>query len=318
MRQNTRAIVMRLIWMGFIRYIRGMFQDNDITGSMRMQQLNIQNCLWLIQAALVEDIGAGDVTGEALIPAEQQARLVMRAREPLVVCGLTVAAQVFATLQEDIRCRAYVNEGAYVQEGDVLLEIEGDAQIILAAERTALNFMARMSAVATNTRRYVDAVAGTGVEILDTRKTLPGYRTLDKYAVRVGGGRNHRMRLDDGMLIKDNHIALCGGVAQAIAKARAAAPHLMKILVECDTIEQVEQAIEAGAEMLLLDNMDIETLTLATAIAKKHRVLTEASGNMTLERVRDVAHTGVDFISVGRLTHSAPNVDIGLDVELLV
>lgn len=283
-----------------------------------MQQLKPQDYQWLIQAALAEDIGRGDVTAEALIPADQQGRLVMRAREPLVACGMNLAAQTFFSFSDAIGCRPLVAEGARVQAGDVLLEVQGAARAILAAERTALNFLGRLSAVATITRAYVDAVAGTGVQILDTRKTLPGYRALDKYAVRMGGGRNHRMRLDDGMLIKDNHIALCGGVAQAIAKARQSAPHLMKILVECDTLEQVVQAIDAGAEMLLLDNMDLDTLSKAAAKAKANRVLSEASGNMTLERVADVARTGVDFISVGRITHSAPNVDIGLDVELLV
>lgn len=283
-----------------------------------MQQLSIHDYAWLVEAALEEDIGRGDITGQLLIPSDQQARVVMRARESLVVCGLALVAEVFRQVDGSIVCKSTVADGQLIVAGDVLLEVVGNARAILAAERTALNFLARMCAVATLTRAYVDMVKGTHTVILDTRKTLPCYRTLDKYAVRMGGGRNHRMRLDDGILIKDNHIALCGGVAQAIAKAREGAPHLMKILVECDTLAQVTEAIDAGAEMLLLDNMDIETLAKAVAKAKAHKVLTEASGNMTLYRVGEVVATGVDFISVGRLTHSALNVDIGLDVELLV
>jgi nicotinate-nucleotide pyrophosphorylase (carboxylating) len=279
-----------------------------------MPSLNPNEYQWLIQAALTEDIGNGDITGEILLPEELQASLTMVAREPLVACGVTVAAHVFLLLRDDLRCTGLVEDGTLVAAGTPLLRVEGNARAIVAAERTALNFMARLSAVATLTRRYVDAVAGTNTTILDTRKTLPGYRALDKYAVRIGGGKNHRRRLDDGVLIKDNHIALCGGVSAAIAKAQAETPHLMKILVECDTLEQVREAVAAGADMLLLDNMDTAQLREAAQFAKSHRVSTEASGNMTLERVREVAATGVDFISVGRLTHSAPNVDIGLDV----
>lgn len=283
-----------------------------------MQQLNPAEYQWLIQAALTEDIGTGDITAELLIPEDQQAKLVMVAREPLVACGITVAAHSFHSLNNNVTCTGLVQEGTLVQAGTPLLRVEGNARTIVAAERTALNFIARLSAVATITRRFVDAVRGTNAMILDTRKTLPGYRALDKYAVRVGGGKNHRMRLDDGILIKDNHIALCGSVKAAISKARAGAPHLMKILVECDTLQQVVEAIDAGAEMVMLDNMSVEDMSKAAARAKAHRVTTEASGNMTLERVREVAETGVDYISVGRITHSAPNVDIGLDMELHV
>ncbi len=285
--------------------------------SSTMQQLNPAEYQWLIQAALTEDIGTGDITADLLIPEDQQARLVMVAREPLVTCGITLAAHVFLALRDDITCTGLVAEGAYVAAGTAILHVEGNARAVLAAERTALNFMARLCAVATLTHHYADAVKGTGATILDTRKTLPGYRALDKYAVRIGGGKNHRMRLDDGILIKDNHIALCGSVKAAIAKARNGAPHLMKILVECDTLAQVVEAIDAGAEMIMLDNMSLEDMTKAATRAKAHRVTTEASGNMTLERVREVAETGVDYISVGRLTHSAPNVDIGLDTELI-
>lgn len=270
---------------------------------------------WLIQAALMEDIGRGDLTGDALISPGTHARLVMTAREELVVCGLELAARVFMALDGALECGAAVQEGQRVKAGQALVEVKGSARSILAAERTALNFLCRLSAVATQTRRYAEAVAGTGAIILDTRKTLPGHRLLDKYAVRVGGGRNHRMRLDDGVLIKDNHIAVCGGVAEAIARARHVTPILTRIEVECDTPEQVREAVAAGAEMILLDNMPLDHLRESVAVAKGRAYL-EASGGITLANVREIAETGVHFISVGALTHSAPHVDIGLDVAL--
>lgn len=269
----------------------------------------------LIHAALLEDIGRGDLTGTVLIPASQQARLVMTAREPLTVCGLEMVARVFMTLDGALHCGAAVEEGQQVAAGQQLVEVRGNARSILAAERTALNFFARLSAVATHTRRFVDAVVGTGAVILDTRKTIPGYRTLDKYAVRIGGGRNHRMRLDDGVLIKDNHIALCGGVAAAFERARASVPVLTRIEVECDTLGQVREALSAGAEMILLDNMPLPTLKEAVTLAAGRAYL-EASGGVTLANVRAIAETGVHYISVGALTHSAPNVDIGLDIAM--
>lgn len=269
----------------------------------------------LIQAALMEDIGRGDITGDILVPASQQARLVMIAREALTVCGLELAGLTFMHLDSSLQCGVAVEEGQRVSKGQPLLDVSGSARSILAAERTALNFLCRLSAVATHTARFVEAVAGTGCIILDTRKTLPGYRLLDKYAVRVGGGRNHRMRLDDGVLIKDNHIALCGGVAHAVAQARAATPALTRIEVECDTLEQVREALDAGAEMILLDNMPPETLREAVKLANGKASL-EASGGVTLENVRAIAQTGVQYISVGAITHSAPNVDIGLDVAM--
>lgn len=270
---------------------------------------------WLIQAALMEDIGRGDLTGDLLIPAGQQARLEMTARERLVVCGLELAGRAFVALDGALQCGAAVKDGDHVEAGQPLMEVVGSARSILAAERTALNFLCRLSAVATQTRRYVDAVAGTGVTVLDTRKTLPGYRELDKYAVRIGGGHNHRMRLDDGVLIKDNHIALCGGVAAAIEKARAGVPVLTRVEVECDNLDQVREAVAAGAEMLLLDNMLPETLREAVSIVGGKAYL-EASGGVTLENIRSIAETGVHYISVGALTHSAPNVDIGLDIAM--
>lgn len=275
----------------------------------------LPECEWLIQAALMEDVGRGDLTSDLLIPASQQGRLVMTAREELVACGIELVARVFMAIDGALQCGAAVGEGQRVKAGQALVEVKGSARSILAAERTALNFLSRLSAVATQTRRYADAVAGTGTVILDTRKTLPGYRQLDKYAVRVGGGRNHRMRLDDGVLIKDNHIALCGGVAEAIARARHGTPALTRIEVECDTLDQVREALAAGAEMILLDNMPPATLREAVAITEGRAYL-EASGGVTLANVREIAECGVHFISVGALTHSAPHVDIGLDVVL--
>lgn len=275
----------------------------------------LPECEWLIQAALMEDIGRGDLTGELLIPPTQEARLVMVAREALTVCGLELAGLTFLHVDSSLQCGVAVEEGQRVGKGQPLLEVTGSARSILAAERTALNFLCRLSAVATQTACFVDAVAGTGAKILDTRKTLPGYRLLDKYAVRVGGGHNHRMRLDDGVLIKDNHIALCGGVAEAIAKAKAGTPTLTRIEVECDNLEQVREALAAGAEMILLDNMPPDTLREAVRITAGQAYL-EASGGVTLENVRGIAETGVHYISVGAITHSAPNVDIGLDMAL--
>ena len=275
----------------------------------------LPECEWLIQAALMEDIGRGDLTGELLIPPSQEARLVMVAREPLTICGLELAGLTFMHVDSSLHCGVAVEEGQRVSKGQPLLEVTGAARSILAAERTALNFLCRLSAVATHTARFVDAVAGTGAKILDTRKTLPGYRLLDKYAVRVGGGHNHRMRLDDGVLIKDNHIALCGGVEAAIAKAKAGTPTLTRIEVECDNLEQVREALAAGAEMILLDNMPPETLREAVWITAEQAYL-EASGGVNLENVRGIAETGVHYISVGAITHSAPNVDIGLDMAL--
>ncbi len=275
----------------------------------------LPECDGLIQAALMEDVGTGDLTGMLLIPQSQAGRLVMVAREKLVVCGLELAARVFLMLDPALQCAAAVSEAQHVEAGQELLEVTGSARSILAAERTALNFLCRLSAVATHTARYVNAIQGTGARILDTRKTLPGYRLLDKYAVRVGGGHNHRLRLDDGVLIKDNHIALCGSVAEAIRRARDGAPALTRVEVECDTLEQVAEALEAGAEMIMLDNMTLDQLREAVALSAGRAYL-EASGGVNLETVHAIAQTGVHYISVGALTHSAPNVDIGLDISL--
>ncbi|MGB1539416.1 MAG: carboxylating nicotinate-nucleotide diphosphorylase [Rickettsiales bacterium] len=269
----------------------------------------------IIASALEEDIGEGDITTELLIPAELNATLAIVAREPLVCCGIeSVAARVFGALSPAAECTAQHADGKTVQAGDVMATVRGPAQALLTAERTALNLLQRMCGVATLTHRYVKAVAGTKTEILDTRKTMPGLRELDKYAVRAGGGHNHRMRLDDMVLIKDNHIALAGGMQEAIQRASRRAPTGMKIVVECDTLEQAELAISLGADRLLLDNMPPEMLQKAVAMANG-RVPLEASGGVNLQTVRAIAETGVDYISIGAITHSAPSVDIGLDMR---
>ncbi|MCB2189204.1 MAG: carboxylating nicotinate-nucleotide diphosphorylase [Deltaproteobacteria bacterium] len=267
----------------------------------------------VIATALAEDLGRGDITSQAVIPAGARFRGVMAAREELVVAGLDFARQIFARLAPDLEWQARVAEGQLVATGGVLADLAGPALELLTAERTALNLLQHLSGIATLTRRYVQAVAGTGVVVLDTRKTLPGLRELAKYATRLGGARNHRLRLDDGVLIKDNHLAVCGSVSEAMSRARAAG--LQDIEVECDTLDQVVQALEAGAERLLLDNMDNATLRRAVALAKG-RATAEASGGVNLETIAGIAATGVDFISVGRLTQSAPAMDIGLDWSL--
>lgn len=267
----------------------------------------------IIQAALAEDIGAGDVTATLLIPENQQAALAFVAREPLVACGGEIVRQVFAAVNTEIQVQLLVQDGQQLAAGARMIEVSGPARAILTGERVALNLLQRMCAVASLTAQYVEAVAGTRAVILDTRKTMPGLRALDKYAVRAGGGRNHRMRLDDMILIKDNHIRVCGGVGEALRLATAGNKNNLRIEVECDTLAQVEEAIAAGAKLILLDNMDNASLKQAVVLGAG-KVEFEASGNVSLATVRAIAETGVDFISVGRITHSAGNVDIGLDM----
>ncbi len=267
---------------------------------------------WLVQAALMEDIGRGDITSQAVIPAGTESQLTVTARQEMVVAGLPIAGFTFFNVNEMLIIEPLVEEGTLVSPGTALMRVSGDARSLLSAERTALNFLQRMCGVATLTRQYVKAVEGTKVQILDTRKTLPGYRELDKYAVRMGGGKNHRVRLDDGMLIKDNHIAIAGGVELAVQRAKIEATATMRVEVECDTLAQVKEAVEAGADMILLDNMSPPQLHEAVQLIAG-RAVTEASGNINLATLRLVAETGVDYISVGKLTHSAPSVDIGMD-----
>ena len=271
-----------------------------------------------IKAALAEDIGKGDVTTRATVPKTLTFKTVMRAREPLVVCGLDFAKAAFLQLSSSVKIEFLVHDGTHVGRGDNLLRISGSARAILSAERVALNFVQRLSGVATLTAQFVAAVKGTRAQILDTRKTTPGWRRFEKYAVACGGGKNYRLGLFDQVLIKDNHLAALrnekpNAIAAAIQLARKNYPKL-KIEVEADTLEQVAQAADAGADIILLDNMTPEQLRSAVKITKG-RAKTEASGGVNLGNVRTIAGSGADFISVGALTHSARAVDIGLDFE---
>jgi len=269
----------------------------------------------MIDGWLAEDIGRLDITTEFLIPAEARARFVLNTRHDVVVCGIDVAAEVFRRHVPDCAVEILTPDGARAAPGVSLARIEGPARGLLTAERTALNLLQLMTGIATCTAEYAERVAGTGATLIDTRKTIPGYRALSKYATVVGGARNHRIRLDDGMLIKDNHIAVCGGIGRALARAKALTPSLTKIEVECDTLDQVAEAADAGADVILLDNMDAATMRQAVTIVAGRSEL-EASGGVTLETIREKAQSGVDYISVGRMTHSAPAADIGLDVSL--
>jgi len=265
-----------------------------------------------VSRTLAEDLGtAGDVTSNATIAEDARFTAGMNSRGQIVIAGLEIAAAFFRKLDPKVEIEALVSDGDRVAVGASLMRLSGNARAMLAAERSALNALQHLSGIATFTRQYVDEIAGTGATLLDTRKTIPGLRVLEKYAARMGGAHNHRMRLDDGVLIKDNHVAVCGGVAEAVRRAKAANTGL-EVQVEVDRIDQIEPALAAGADRLLLDNMDPAMLREAVALVNK-RVPLEASGGVTLETIRFIAETGVDFISVGRITQSAPAVDIGLD-----
>jgi nicotinate-nucleotide pyrophosphorylase (carboxylating) len=271
-----------------------------------------------VQFALAEDIGGGDATTLATVPETAVARAIMRTREPLVVAGLAFAEAAFAELASSVKSERLAKDGQSVNVGEILLRVSGPARAILSAERVALNFVQRLSGIATLTAQFVDAIKGTHAQILDTRKTTPGWRRFEKYAVVCGGGKNHRLGLFDMILIKDNHLAALqnekpNAIAAAVARAREKFPRL-KIEVEADTLEQAEQAADAGADRILLDNMNLVQLRLAVQKIKG-RAQTEASGGVNPANVRAIAGTGVDFISVGALTHSARAVDIGLDFE---
>ncbi len=264
-------------------------------------------------AALAEDLSGGiDVTTAATVPPAERGRADLVARTPGVIAGLPVAEVVFWLTSAQVPCAPLVADGDRVAAGQPLLTVSGPIGPILTAERTALNLLCHLSGVATLTRRWVDAVAGTGAQIRDTRKTLPGMRALEKYAVRCGGGVNHRMSLSDAALIKDNHVAAAGSVGAAFAAVRAHAPGL-PLEVECDTLDQVGEALAAGADLILLDNFDVPAMASAVRLADG-RALLEASGGLTLATARAVAATGVDYLAVGALTHSAPALDIGLDL----
>ena len=268
-----------------------------------------------VTRVFAEDLGTGgDVTSAATIPAHARFTAEMNCREPIVVAGLEIAAAFFRALDAEVAIETIAADGARADSGTVLMRLSGNARAMLAAERPALNTLQHLSGIATLTRRYVDAIAGTGAVVIDTRKTIPGLRVLEKYAVRMGGGENHRMRLDDGVLIKDNHVAVCGGVAEAVRAAKSANTGL-QVQVEVDRIAQIEPALGAGADRLLLDNMAPAMLREAVALVAG-RVPLEASGGVNLDTIRAIADTGVDFISLGRITQSAPAVDIGLDYAM--
>jgi len=265
----------------------------------------------LIRDALAEDLGTGgDITSNATIPSELHFQGVMAARHDMVVAGLGLAGLVFKTVDPTTEWQSDVQDGDNVKAGDVLARVSGPGRALLTAERTALNLLQHLSGIATLAKTYVDAVEGTGVSILDTRKTLPGYRELAKYAARMGGATNHRMRLDDAVLIKDNHIAVAGSITAAIQGAKDA--NLSPIEVECDTLDQVREALRVGVDAILLDNMSNAQLRECVALIND-QARTEASGGVTLDTVRAIAKTGVNSISIGRITQSAPAVDIGLD-----
>ncbi|WP_372784169.1 carboxylating nicotinate-nucleotide diphosphorylase [Phenylobacterium sp.] len=267
----------------------------------------------LVQAALTEDLGrAGDVTSQACVPADTRLRAVFVARRAGVVSGLACARLAITALDPSADFKAVADDGTRIGAGEKLAWVDANARALLAAERVSLNLLGRLSGVATLTRAYVEAIEGSGALIADTRKTTPGLRALEKYAVRCGGGINHRFGLDDAILIKDNHIAACGSVGEAVRRAKAAAGHLMKVEVEVDGLDQLEEALKYGPDVVLLDNFSLDDLTEAVRRAAGRAVL-EASGGVTLETVRAIAQTGVDVISVGALTHSASVLDIGLD-----
>jgi nicotinate-nucleotide pyrophosphorylase (carboxylating) len=270
----------------------------------------------VINRTLAEDLGrAGDITTLATIPASARARAVIAARESGVIAGSDLAIAAFRRLDQSIRFDTHIADGAFVSKGDVALAIEGPARAILSAERTALNFMGRLSGIASLTARYVENVKHTKARIVCTRKTTPGLRAFEKHAVRCGGGFNHRFGLDDAILIKDNHIAVAGGVINALRAAKAFAGHLVKIEIEVDTLDQLDEVIREGADVVLLDNMTPAQLKDAVARVKGN-MLTEASGGVTLESVAAIAESGVDMISVGALTHSARVLDLGLDIAI--
>ena len=266
----------------------------------------------LVRRALAEDLGKGDITTNAIVGQNDRARGRFVAKSSCTVAGLDIAIETFMQLDPVVNTTIHANDGDHCAERDVIAEVVSGARALLSGERTALNFLQHLSGIATLARRFVDAAAGA-IVVLDTRKTLPTFRALEKYAVRTGGATNHRMALDDGILIKDNHIWLASGIARAVARVRAFGSTL-PVEVECETLDEVDKALEARADILLLDNMSIEDIREAVS-RSKGRAKTEISGGVTLERIRELAATGADYVSVGALTHSAPAVDISFDIE---
>jgi nicotinate-nucleotide pyrophosphorylase (carboxylating) len=274
----------------------------------------------VVHRALDEDLGRGDLTSRSLVRYGINARGSFIAKQDLVLAGLEIADLVFGWFDEYIQIESTAADGDEIKEGKIFARVIGDAQMLLSAERTALNFLQHLSGVATVTRKYVQAIAGTSAKIVDTRKTTPGLRMLEKYAVAVGGGQNHRLGLDDGVLVKDNHLAIAGSISEAVRRAREAAGHLHKIEVEVATLDQVKEALDAKADILLLDNMSPETVRQAVQLVRQRepndrRTLLEASGGINLSNVRQYAEAGVDLISIGALTHSAPAVDISFKIK---
>jgi len=269
----------------------------------------------IVDRALLEDVGHGDLTSEAIIPPHRLAKGKIVAKAPGRIAGVEVAAYAFRRVDPGLELETLVQDGDAVQPGDEVLRLRGSARSMLTAERVALNFLQRLSGIATETAKAVEATRGTQAIIVDTRKTTPGLRVLEKYAVRVGGGRNHRFGLDDAVLIKENHIAVAGGIRSAVEAARAYLGHMHKIEVEVETLAQVEEAVAAGADAVLLDNMDLETMAEAVRLVGG-RALVEASGGIRPETVAQVARTGVDVISLGWITHSAPALDLSLLVTV--
>ncbi len=269
-----------------------------------------------VKAALKEDLGHGfDVTSQLLIPAQETAKAIIKSREDGILAGLIVALSAFSLTDIDFDMEIHAQDGAKIEAGDTIATIEGPARSLLTAERIALNFLQHMSGIASLTGKYVEAVKETGVEICDTRKTIPGLRLFQKYAVFMGGGSNHRFGLDDAILIKDNHIAVAGGIAEALDQAYMLASHMRKIEIEVDTLDQLEDVLANGkADIVMLDNFDIKDLEKAVKLINRSMPC-EASGGVNLDTVRAIAETGVDYISVGALTHSAIALDIGLDIE---
>ena len=268
----------------------------------------------LIDLWLTEDIGYCDLTAQVMIEADESAAFVMNAREPIVIAGIEVAARVFQRYDPDVKTKVLVRDGDRVEKGARLMEVSGPARSLLTAERTALNIVQRMSGIATETAKYVEAIRGTRARLIDTRKTTPGLRMLEKHAVTCGGGLNHRLGLDNGVMVKDNHIAVCGGVAKAVERARRQLPVLTKLEIECDRLDQVKEALAAKVDVIMLDNMSLPDMAEAVRLVAG-QVKLEASGGIRLDTIRPIAETGVDYISTSRPHQSAPAVDIGLDAD---
>jgi len=271
----------------------------------------------LIDIALREDIGSGDITTDNLIDPSVIARAVMTAKEPMVIAGIDVADQVFKRLDPHIRLTTDFTDGDAIDTGTTMLELSGGLRALLLGERTALNFLQRLSGIASNVRAYAETLGNRKVRLVDTRKTTPGWRILEKYAVRMGGGTNHRMGLYDGVLIKDNHIAAAGGIEKAVKRVREAVSHFIKIEVEVTTLAEVHQALDSGADIIMLDNMDVARIENAVAVIKG-KALVEVSGGVTLNNLLELADTGVDIISIGALTHAARSMDISMTIHPVI